>query len=170
MKAKIAVKDANVFIDMEYMGILDLWFQLGYETITSDLVVRELEKGMHFQAIACVESSQIKSIPLPLNVVAELQENHTGISSTDAAVLYIAIEHKALLLTGDSQLRCAAKVELVECHGSIWVLDQLVRNKKLTGLLAAEKLNALAALTGKQKRFLPKKRVTEYVKRWQGMQ
>lgn len=28
MKPKIAVKDANVFIDMEYMGILDLWSQL----------------------------------------------------------------------------------------------------------------------------------------------
>ncbi len=38
MGQKIAVKDANIFIDMEYMGILDLWFQLGHETITSNLV------------------------------------------------------------------------------------------------------------------------------------
>ncbi len=170
MKPKIAVKDANVFIDMEYMGILDLWFQLGYETITSDLVVRELEDGMHFQAIAYVESSHIRALSLPLDAVVEIQESHAGISSTDAAVLHIAIQHKALLLTGDRRLRSAAKVEVVECHGSIWVLDQLVRNNKLTGILAAEKLSALAALKGEQKRFLPMKRVAEYVKRWQGLQ
>ena len=115
MKTKIAVKDANVFIDMEYMGILDLWFQLGYDTLTSDLVVRELENGMHLQAIACVESSQIRALSLPLDVIAELQESYVGISSTDAAVLHIAIEHKALLITGDSQLRNAVSFCGLKC-------------------------------------------------------
>ena len=113
-------------------------FSWGYETMTSDLVVRELEDGMHLQAIAYVESSQISALSLPLDVIVELQESHAGISSTHAAVLHIAIKHNALLLTGDSQLRSAAKVEVVECHGSIWVLDQLVCNNKLTGFLAAE--------------------------------
>lgn len=39
---KIAVKDANVFIDMESMGVFDLWAQLGYETLTTSLIVLEL--------------------------------------------------------------------------------------------------------------------------------
>ncbi|NBB79643.1 MAG: hypothetical protein GVY36_09390 [Verrucomicrobia bacterium] len=168
-KPKVAVKDANVFIDMEYMGILDLWFQLGYETITSDLVVRELEEGQHFQALAYVDSSQILALSLPLDVVNEMQQSHAGISSTDAAVLHLAVKYKALLLSGDRQLRNAARVELVEYHGSIWVLDQLVRNQKLTGFLAAEKLSALVALEGKQKRFLPEKSAGEQIKHWREM-
>ena len=48
---KIAVKDANVFIDLESMGILDLWLLLGYETFTSDFVVTELVKGNHQNCI-----------------------------------------------------------------------------------------------------------------------
>lgn len=166
MKAKIAVKDANVFIDMEYMDIFDLWFQLEYETITSDLVVRELEDGRHFQALAYIESSQIYASSLPLDVVVETQERHVGISATDAAVLHIAVQHNALLLTGDRRLRNAAKIEVVECHGSIWVLDQLVRNGKLKGLSAAQKLISLTKLKGKRKRFLPMKSVTEHINRW----
>jgi predicted nucleic acid-binding protein len=42
---KVAVKDANVFIDLESMGILDLWFQLDYPTMTSSFVVMELAAG-----------------------------------------------------------------------------------------------------------------------------
>jgi hypothetical protein len=38
---KIAVKDANVLIDLIEADLLGLWFQLGIETHTADLVVRE---------------------------------------------------------------------------------------------------------------------------------
>lgn len=55
---KIAVKDANVFIDLEAMGLLDLWFQLGITTLTSSFVVKELEDGGHLNALACTRAGQ----------------------------------------------------------------------------------------------------------------
>jgi predicted nucleic acid-binding protein len=169
MSQKVAVKDANVFIDMEVMGILDLWFQLGIETITSSLVVQELEDGRHLQALAYVDSEQIAALSSPLQAVFALREKHTGISVTDASVLHLAIEHDALLLTGDQKLRTVAEARAVECHGSIWVLDQLVIAKKLLGSVAAEKLSALLALTGKRKRFLPRESAEEHISRWRRM-
>lgn len=169
MSTKVAVKDANVFIDLEVMGILDLWFQLEIETITSTLVVQELEEGRHFQALAYVESERIASLSSPLEPVFALRERYTGISVTDASVLHLAIEHHALLLTGDQKLRTVAEAQTVECHGSIWVLDQLVKEKKLLGPVAAEKLFALLALTGKRKRFLPRKSAEEHISRWRRM-
>ena len=54
----IAVKDAYVFIALESMGLLDLWFQLGIETITSSFVVMELEDGNHQNALACIRAGQ----------------------------------------------------------------------------------------------------------------
>ena len=134
MTRKVAVKDANVFIDMESMGILDLWFQLNIATITSELVVLELEAGQHRQALAYVESAQITSISSPLEVVANLRQKYAGISLTDASVLFLAIEHQAMLLTADQALRSVAEAQTVECHGSIWVLDQLVIAEKVVGL------------------------------------
>ena len=35
---RIAVQDANVLIDLELAGLFDLWFQLGVETHTTDLI------------------------------------------------------------------------------------------------------------------------------------
>lgn len=105
MNQKVAVKDANIFIDMEYMGILDLWFQLRYETITSNLVVLELKQGRHLQAVAYVSSGQIKEHVSPLDRLVHYQQQYNGISPADAAVLHLAVEHEALLLSGDGQLR-----------------------------------------------------------------
>ncbi len=44
---KVAIKDANVFIDLEIAGLFDLWFQLGIETHTSVFIQEELENGGH---------------------------------------------------------------------------------------------------------------------------
>jgi len=166
MSGRIAVKDSNIFIDMECMGILDLWFQLGYETITSNLVVLELNQGRHGQTLAYVESGQIQELTSPLATLIHYQSQYIGISAADAAVLHLAVEHKALLLSGDGKLRQSAEAESVSCHGSIWVLDQMVKTGILKGSVAAEKLSGLMLLTGKQRRFLPASEAEEYIARW----
>ena len=43
---KIAVKDANFFIDLEIAGLLELWFQLGVEIHTSAFIRQELRDGV----------------------------------------------------------------------------------------------------------------------------
>lgn len=91
MAKKFAVKDANFFIDMESMGVLDLWFQLDISTIISELVVQKLELGHHRQALAYVESAQIISISPFLEGMANLRQLYAGISLTDASALYLAI-------------------------------------------------------------------------------
>ena len=60
------------------------------------------------------------------------------------------------MLTGDSGLREAAIIENVECHGTLWIYDQLL-NKKL--LSKDEYLNGMYKLldaTDSNKRRLPR--------------
>lgn len=57
---KVTVKDANVLIDLEIAGLLDLWFQLGHQTITTDLVVGQLKGGGHKEALSHVSTGNIK--------------------------------------------------------------------------------------------------------------
>ena len=116
MSRRIAVKDSNIFIDMECMGILDLWFQLGYETITSNLVILELKRGGHRQTMAYVESGQIQQRTSPLAMLIQYQAQYVGISAADAAVLHLAVEHKALLLSGDGKLRQSAEIRRSPHH------------------------------------------------------
>lgn len=47
MNNTIVVKYANVLIDLEVMGLLDLWFQLEYTTLATSVIVAERENAQH---------------------------------------------------------------------------------------------------------------------------
>jgi predicted nucleic acid-binding protein len=98
--------------------------------------------------------------------IYELYSELPGLSLEDASVLCLAMEQDAMLLTGDKTLRNAGEVRQVEVHGSIWVLDQLVRKRILAGRVAAEKLQRLLDETGKNVRFLPKREAMKFIERW----
>lgn len=168
---KVAVKDATVFIDMELMGILDVWFSLGYQTITSSFIVDEISEGQHKRILAHIDSGRISAITLETEDIIELYDKLavSGISLADTSVLHLAIEHEALLLTGDGALRNQAKLHGLECHGSIWILDQLVKHKQIPGKVAARKLDKLIHQTGSRKRFLPIKEAQNYIRIWREM-
>jgi len=165
---KIAIQDANIFIDLESMGVLDLWFLLGYEVMTSAFVVDELEVGGHTETLSYIQSGQIEAVNLELiefyGLYEELED--FGVSPTDVSVLYLAIKHDAILLTGDKALRVSSEAKSVECHGSLWVLDELVKSRHLHPTVAVEKLRSVLALTGGEKRFLPRKISEDLISSW----
>ncbi|MFT6861706.1 MAG: putative nucleic acid-binding protein [Akkermansiaceae bacterium] len=125
---RIAVKDANILIDLELMGLLDLWFQLEIETLTTSLVVNELIRGNHHLTLAHIDSGTIESVALdPYELALKIEGfEGTGLSEGDVSVFLLAEQRDAFLLSGDSALRVAAEVQQIEVHGTIWILDQLI--------------------------------------------
>ena len=170
---RIAVKDANVFIDLESMGILDLWFQLGHDTITSSYVVVELEDGGHLNALASIRAGQVKEAEISGGEMERFDDfrsglERSGLSASDASVLFLAIREKAILLSGDKQLRKVARLRTVEVHGTLWIMEQLVSAGILVGAVAADRLEALIARTGKERRYLPARECEALIQRWRG--
>ncbi len=168
---KIAVKDANVFIDLESMGILDLWFQLSYVTITSSYVVVELEAGGHANSLASIRAGQVvESVIEGAEMEAFdklLQESESaGLSVADVSVMYLAMREDAMLLSGDKPLRNQAKLRAIEVHGTLWIMDQLVSANILDGQVAAQRLEALLARVGRERRYLPKADCATRIRRW----
>ena len=169
---KIAVKDANVLIDLESMGLLDLWFQLGIETITSSFVVMELEEGDNSNALACIRAGQvIEAVISPEEIEKTFEELRTecessGLSVTDISVMFLAIREDAILLSGDKQLRTLAKVRSVEVHGTLWIMDRLVEAGILAKRVAAQRLETLLLRTGRKQRHLPKGECHARISRW----
>lgn len=171
---RIAVKDANIFIDLESMGILDLWFQLGHETITSSYVVVELEDGNHANALASIRAGQVKEAVItpeemagPFGMLMS-DLDYSGLSLTDVSVLFLAIREEAVLLSGDRQLRAQAKLHCVEVHGTLWIMDRLVEAGLLASSLASQRLQTLIERTGKERRYLPKAECESRIARWSG--
>jgi predicted nucleic acid-binding protein len=169
---KIAVKDANVFIDLEAMGLLDLWFQLGITTLTSSFVVMELEDGGHENSLACIRAGQVIEAEISgeemAGAFAEFQDSYgdTGLSETDLSVIYLAIRENAMVLSGDRLLRTSARDRHLEIHGTLWIIDKLVAEGLLHSTLAADRLEALIRRTGSEQRFLPKAECESRISRW----
>ena len=168
---KVAVKDANIFIDLEAMGLLDLWFQLGHETLTSDYVVIELEDGGHSTALACIKAGLVRVAVIGADEWADFEAlrldcEPKGMSVEDVSVLFLARREDAMLLSGDRILRRDAQARSVEVHGTIWILEQMVERGLLGHGLAADRLEALIQATGEQRRFLPVAECEARILKW----
>lgn len=165
---KIAVQDANVLIDLEIAGLFDLWFKTGIETHTTDLIRAELEKGSHTQAVSYFMSGQVVEHALSFDEIMVVSELEREVGSkakfNDCSVLYLAMKLNAMLISGDKPLREAGKERRIEVHGTLWILDQLVERRLITGKVAASKLDYLRS----QGRFLPESECQVRLKLWLG--
>ncbi len=59
---KIVVNDANIFIDLQNVGLLEMFFLLPWEVHTTDFIMFELLKGGQKDTIATYESNGHLSI------------------------------------------------------------------------------------------------------------
>jgi hypothetical protein len=122
---RVLVSDTSVLIDLDRGALLEAAFSLPVEFAVPDLLFkRELR-----------DHNGARLIELGLRVES-LDETSTGravvyrrqrraLSLPDVFALELARSRGWLLLTGDSTLRNLADAEAVECHGVLWVLDQM---------------------------------------------
>lgn len=163
---KVVVQDANILIDLEKAGILDLWFQLGHETHTTDQITRELQGDGSIGALAYIRRKVIKERSFTFEELAAIgtlqEECGGGPSFNDCSVLYLACELGACLLTGDGPLRKQGEVREVEVRGLIWIFDELVAHGLLAPAIAADKLLGLLDSGS----FLPQSICDQRIQHW----
>ena len=133
---KVAVKDANVLIDLVEGDLLGLWFRLGIETYVPDLVLDEIKHPNHRRMVlAMVEAGNLRVgafSPEQLSQVDSYKQRYR-LSLADASVARVrehsdhiesAIEHGVELasLFGDRDERrwvADALKDLLASDGSI---------------------------------------------------
>lgn len=164
----VVIKDCNIFIDLELMGLTQLWLQLPYRTITTSLVTHELKSGGHRLSLALIESDEIEEHPVDSIALFELIEEHegSGLSEADLSVLLAAEHFDAAVLSGDKALRTVATERHLEIHGTIWILDKMIEAEKLSPQVAADQLEYLLSLTGGARRFLPRSICHSRIQLW----
>ncbi|MGQ9513005.1 DUF3368 domain-containing protein, partial [Thermodesulfitimonas sp.] len=76
--------------------------------------------------------------------------------------LALAKARGGVLLTGDRYLRKAAEQEKVPVHGTLWILDELIRRHATTPPEAAQALKKMRA----KRRRLPRAECERRLKKW----
>jgi len=130
---KIIITDTNVFFDLIEINALPEFFSLPYEICTTDFVVNEvLHSHQKEQIEIFIRARKLTIFKLTDNEVDEVKTFKTtrffkGL--TDKTVLWKAKQLNCSLLTGDGKLRKEAQAQGINVHGSIWVVENLVKNQ-----------------------------------------
>jgi predicted nucleic acid-binding protein len=162
---KVAVKDACVLIDLANGGLLEAWFQLGIETFTTDLVLRQVKEEEQWKTVSgFVAAGLLQVHVLTSHEVEEMDRLLVTprIGAEDRTVLFLAIKRNAILITGDRRLRMEGISRDVDVRGLLWVLDELVARTAIDPKLAAVKLE----LMRKNGAFLPVDECEKRLQTW----
>jgi predicted nucleic acid-binding protein len=127
---------------MEDGNLTPAIFQLPYEIavpdILFDLELRERHSHL-LQAGLKVKSLTAESVKKTEFLIQQYQRP----SMMDHSALALALQERCPLLTGDKDLRVAAKKEGVEVHGTIWIIEELLSQKIIQHPRAKDSFDAM---------------------------
>lgn len=142
----IAIQDANILIDLHDAGLLDAYFRLGFETHTTDLVLREVMQPLETFVLRGQLRVRAFSETEMATLLSFQEKQPRSLTLQDCSVLQLAMQMPAVLLTGDNKLRNHAESKGIEAHGILWLLDLLLEENVLDPATAKSCLEQLMTL------------------------
>jgi predicted nucleic acid-binding protein len=140
----LLISDANILMDVEVGDLIAPMFSLGYHFAVPDVLYYEEleEQHAHFLEMGLqIRTLSAKSVER----VQALSQAYPRPSRNDLFALALAENEACPLLTGDAALRQAAETEQVEVRGTIWLIAEMVREKRITVTVAKAALHRMKA-------------------------
>ena len=127
---KFLISDTNIIVDFHEGGILTELFRLSAAIAVSDVMyAEELEHWLPDLPALGLRVLELKEIGVGRAVA--LARLYRRTSRNDLLALALAEQEGCLLVTGDRDLRDAARREHVEVRGTLWVAGCLVEERVL---------------------------------------
>jgi predicted nucleic acid-binding protein len=162
----ILIHDASVLIDLIAVDLLDAALSLPYVMETTDLVksviIRARQAEVLDRVIAAQKVEVLRSTVDELASIAELHSRIPALSLADCSVLFHASARGAVVLSGDSRLRQAAKDHSLTVCGTLWIFIELVAHGFLSGVDAAAVLERLMTVNLRLPRSECQKLITSW--------
>lgn len=171
--------DTNVWLDFSTIGCMKHPFLLDNDYFLSSITYHDEidenhvynsndDREKYSEIRKYTNENKIKIIDATIDELKLSIAYHTkyrAISDEDCIALAIAKKRNWILLTGDGHLRNTAKLESVECRGTIWIYDELLDKKLLSKV---EYLNAMYKLldaVDNKKRRLPRNEILKRIEK-----
>jgi hypothetical protein len=130
---RLLISDANIVIDMKAGGLLREMFRFEAIFAVPDILFEEellaLDPGLPRLGLKLLELRG-ETVDYANQLIAKYRR--VGASINDLLALALARQEMCPLLTGDLRLRTAAQDEGVEMHGTLWLIEQMVRAKTIS--------------------------------------
>ena len=129
----LLISDANIFIDLEKIGLLIEFSKLDIEISTSDFVFNELnpKQQMLVESLA-IDVYKLDSDELITFFMEYKSLGQVKISPQDYSIYYFAKKYKASLLSNDKALRKFSTKNSVDVKGIFYILDLIIEQSQLS--------------------------------------
>lgn len=131
------------YIELDNLLLTRVFFELDIEVHTSVDVFNELYP--HQQEALNKQNLFLHTITAEDRIFMNTEKMAAGLSQNDRTVLFLAKALNATVLSADNLVRKQAQKQATDCHGMLWVLDQLAGARLITEADAAIKLRQMIA-------------------------
>jgi hypothetical protein len=121
----VLVSDTSVLVDLERGAFLQALFALPFDLAVPDLLFRRELQGEIGERLVQFGLKVLELDAAGVTLALSYRQRDSRLSLPDTFALALAKTHTYILLTGDASLRGLAQAEEVECHGVLWILDQM---------------------------------------------
>ena len=122
---RVLVSDTSVLIDLERGSLLEASFRLPFRFSVPDLLYERELKDWGGEELIRLGLSVEELDGDGVQRARAYQRQTPALSLPDCFALVLAQIRSWILLSGDSALRRLAVAEAVECHGLLWLLDEM---------------------------------------------
>lgn len=159
----VVVSDTSVLIDLERGSLLEAAFRLPFAFAVPDLLYEQELKAQHGRRLIELGLRIGELDGDGVTQAIEYRKRVPALSLPDCFALSLAARGSWALLTGDSKLRRLADAIRVDCHGLLWLLDEMLS----TGAAPSQTLyDGLRAVSGHPRCRLPKTEVRQRLQRF----
>jgi len=139
---KLAVTDANIFIDLHYVQLTVHLFSIGLSIYTTQEVFDELNDDQQATLRQWDKSGLFVLYKFEATEHEELESFTISkkLSFNDHTVIYLAEKLQSIVLTGDNKLKQTCLKRNIDAHGLFWILDTFLEKELITKETAKEKL------------------------------
>ena len=157
----LLISDANIFIDLERVGLLVEFSKLDIEISTSDFVFNELNQRQQ----KVVKNLNITIYTLDSNELMIFFSEYKSlgkvkISSQDYSIYYFAKKYKAYLLSNDKALRNFSHKNNINVKGIFYILDLIIEQSQLNKKYLSKSISLLL-----NNNWLPKDEINKRLER-----
>ncbi len=141
---RLLISDANILIDFDVAGLLDQVFSLNYRYGTPDVLYYEELEAQHAHFL----NQKLEIMPLNAGMVQQvvaLTKRYPPCSRNDLFALVLAKHEKCILLTGDKALKKVAENEKLEVHGTLWLLEEIIKSNRLDPDITRQAIDRIKA-------------------------
>ncbi len=148
---KIAVTDANIFIDLIKLQWLGYLFNMNVEIYTTREVIDELNTDQLERVTSFIQSGQLNVHNFNVEELQQIGAMNAPASLTieDKSVVYLAKKLRIGVLTGDNSLKRFCQIEQLVIKGIIWLFDRFITLELVSCETAIKKMQLLMSFNNR---------------------